>query len=89
MTTIPSTYAHSDAPRTVSVASLRKVWAIVTLMPCAATYNIGALAGIRSVAEVGAALRVLRDMGYVEFEDRTARARRVVVPMWMAINREV
>jgi DNA-binding transcriptional ArsR family regulator len=59
--------------------AMRRVWAAVTRTPCATVRQLGAQIGM-PYGSVSVALRLLRDAGYVHFEDRAGRARTVIVP---------
>ena len=60
---------------------IRAVWAAVSKQPCASVRELADMAGYSSYGLVGEALRYLRACGYIEFEDHTKRARRVVLPL--------
>jgi predicted transcriptional regulator len=62
----------------VSDASTRLVWRVVTRTPQATTREIGAAIGLGH-SGVSAALRMLRDAGYIDFAPRAARARTVLI----------
>lgn len=63
----------------VTFANARRVWAAVTRRPTATVRELADDAGL-PFGTVGAALRMLRDAGYIEFDPCTGRARRVLVP---------
>lgn len=70
---------YGSAP---SVAYIRRVWAAVSRQPGASTKELALALGSpeSSYGTVAASLRVLRDAGYISFNDRESRARRVLVP---------
>lgn len=60
----------------VSEHRIRQVWAAVTANPrLQLDYH--------SVAQIHAALHILRDAGYIAFADRACRARTVLVPFYV------
>jgi hypothetical protein len=64
-----------------SDALTRRVWAAVTRTPCATTKALARELGqANSWSSVAAALRILRDAGYIAFEDGAKNARQVIVP---------
>ena len=63
----------------VTVAVARRVWAAVTATPQATLREIAARADT-SYSVAGAALRLLRDAGYVDFDHGTDHGRRVIIP---------
>ena len=65
--------------RSASPALVRRTWAAVSATPCASVRQLARR--IRaSWSSVNVALHILRDAGYVTFEDRAHRSRRVLVP---------
>ena len=65
--------------RSASPALVRSTWAAVSATPCASVRQLARR--IRaSESSVNRALHILRDAGYVTFEDRARRSRRVLVP---------
>lgn len=60
---------------------IRRVWAAVTCDPSISVRELATHLGYASWADVAIALRVLRNAGYIAFEDRAARARTVLVPL--------
>jgi len=58
---------------------IRAVWREATRTPCASVRELAAASGC-SFGIVGGCLRFLRDAGYIAFESRSERARRIVVP---------
>lgn len=70
---------YGSAP---SLAFIRRVWAAVSRQPGASAKELALAIGApeSSYGTVAASLRVLRDAGYVAFNDREGRARRVIVP---------
>ena len=68
----PQTYDHAVV--------LRRVWALVTDTPTMSYRELGAALGGASTSTIGRALRHLRDhFGVITFEDKSPRARRVLV----------
>lgn len=73
-TAIAAAYGHH-----VTLRNARRVWAAVTAHPQATVRELGGELGM-PFGTVAAALRLLRDAGYVEFDAASARARRVLIP---------
>lgn len=65
-----------------SDAYTRRVWAAVTRTPRASTKELAVAVGspASSYGTVAAALRILRDAGYISFADGARRARKIVIP---------
>jgi predicted transcriptional regulator len=57
----------------------RVVWTEVSKTPCASVRELATRSGV-GYSQVAAILRYLRDLGYIVFDDRTERGRRVRVP---------
>lgn len=70
----------------VTPAVARRVWAAVTRQPCATVVALAADANT-TFSIAGAALRLLRDAGYVDFSPKSVRARRVIVPFYVGTMR--
>ncbi|MDP9317024.1 MAG: hypothetical protein M3R24_40255 [Chloroflexota bacterium] len=83
--------ASSRQPRTrphrPRQQALRDVWAAVTADPCATVDTIAARTGYVSKGPVSELLRELRDYGYIDFNDRTRGARRILVPFVVTRSR--
>ncbi len=62
----------------VSDASTRMVWRLVTKTPQATTRAIGEAVGL-GCGSVSAALRMLRDAGYIDFAHKSRGARTIVI----------
>lgn len=60
-------------------AVVRRVWAALTISPNASTRELAKQLGI-SYGDVGKAVKILRDAGYVQVDG--ARARRVLIPLY-------
>lgn len=63
----------------VTARTARRVWAAVTQDPQATARELGGELGM-PFGLVAAALRMLRDAGYIEFDAASVRARRIVTP---------
>ena len=66
----------------VTPAVARRVWAAVTRDPNATVVRLAADAGT-TFSIAGAALRLLRDAGYIDFSPRSIRARRIIMPFYV------
>lgn len=62
----------------VSDASTRLVWRAVTRTPQATTREIGAVVGLGH-SGVSAALRMLKDAGYIDFAHKSRGARTILI----------
>lgn len=67
----------------VSEHRIRQVWAAVTANPRLSIPEIAKQLDYHSVAQIHAALHILRDAGYIAFADRACRARTVLVPFYV------
>lgn len=70
----------------VTIPNVRRVWSAVTETPCAPTRQLGERLGL-SYSYCAAALRLLRDAGYIEFELGSFGGRKVVVPFIVTEDR--
>jgi predicted transcriptional regulator len=75
-----ATRAHYGAAP--SAQFVRKVWAAVTRTPRASVKELAVAVGApeSSFGNVSAALRMLRDAGYIAFNNHAKLARRILVP---------
>jgi predicted transcriptional regulator len=64
----------------VSDRRVRQVWAALTANPHASIQEIAQQLDYRAPGCIHAALHMLRDMGYIAFDNRAVRARTVIVP---------
>lgn len=77
---------HGDAcyerygRESISERLIRRVWAEVTRTPSITVRALASQLGYSSWTDTSIALRVLRDAGYIHFEDRAAHARTIIVP---------
>jgi hypothetical protein len=63
-----------------SFSLTRRVWAVVTQRPNAPVRQIAAkLGSAGSYSNVAAALHLLRDAGYIAFDDRTTNTRQILL----------
>lgn len=60
-------------------ATVRRVWAALTVSPNDSTRQLAGKLGM-SYGDVGKAIKILRDAGYIQVDG--ARARRVLVPLY-------
>lgn len=67
-------YGGHASPRLV-----RRAWAAVTTTPNASMIELARQIDA-SWSGVAITLHILRDAGYIDFEDRAVRARRIIVP---------
>jgi RNA polymerase sigma factor (sigma-70 family) len=74
-----ATIRKSPRSRPVSLKAVRCVWWAVTATPCASIRRLSAQIGL-SPTTVKNALDVLRDAGYIEFEQNAVHARTIVMP---------
>lgn len=81
---------HGDAcyerygRKSISERLIRRVWAEVTRTPSITVRALAFQLGYSSWTDTSIALRVLRDAGYIHFEDRAAHARTIIVPFGTA-----
>lgn len=65
----------------VTVRDVRRVWQAVTREPQSSTRALGRQLNIAH-NRVGAALRMLKDAGYIDFPTGAERARSILIPFY-------
>ncbi len=80
---LKTTYSRSAMNRRygnhMSTHNIRRVWALISIQPQLPLRALAAQLGL-PYSSIGAALRLLKDAGYIDFPKKSERARTVLVP---------